>query len=612
MPSSDEMVRDGSDVLLGVLQHRSRQGDADAARQRFRQLMGDAPSFSMELPSWHCQLVARDAEIRLDSDHRLAVVLHGQLYGLPTDDAAGYVLEAYRSRGRGFASELNGSFRLFLFDARQDRALVVTDRVASRKVFAGGDETERWFVTSPSLIPAMDSRPLDLAGVADYVTSGVIHNGRTLFADVRALERACVHEATAAGWSSQPFWRYELQSPGECDEQALSDRLFTLIQESVTRQARRHPIVVSLSGGHDSCTILGILAEYGRPAGLSSVSYSHGEPPPDSDPDVARKIAGLFGVPHQTVESYDGRFWPTLDANVRSAMGYAGFCNEPNIRNHIGAMAREGRCGSLFVGEECWGMPGSKLRSPADALSPLRIYPMTVLRPLFPCIPGRQLEAMRRALRRHHDEIYHRADHLADWQDKKMWFHLDQRLPYRLLPGRELNLGSMVVVCNPLLDNSILDFMMRVPRAMRLDKALFVRTMERRLPEAFRLPRARFAGTHPDWAALFLGHERELNERTRAQASRLDDLIPPAAVALLLEDLKTRSSSRRTEGWGGPLRAGIRVMAGLHPAADRMARPLLDRLAQPLDTTIILKRLLTLRLWLTGEHCRATPLRPAE
>jgi hypothetical protein len=48
-----------------MLQHKGRQADAGAARERFRQVLGDEPSFALDLPGWHCHLVAPRSEVRL-------------------------------------------------------------------------------------------------------------------------------------------------------------------------------------------------------------------------------------------------------------------------------------------------------------------------------------------------------------------------------------------------------------------------------------------------------------------------------------------------------------------------------------------------------------------
>lgn len=610
MPSTHELVQGGAEVLLGMLQHRSRQGDADAARLRFRQVMGDDASFSMELPSWHCHLVARDSEIRIDPERRVAVAFHGQLYDPPAEDPAGHVLEAYLERGPRFLEGLNGNYRLFVLDAREDRVFCVTDRVSTRKVFAGGGDGVLWLATLPSLIPGMDSRPLDLAGVADYVTNGVIHNGRTLFEGARALPPAGVHEATPAGWSSRPYWRYELLSPAKADEPALAEELLFLVRQSIERRVRRQPIVISLSGGYDSCAALALLSERIPPERLAGLSYSHGEPPPESDPEVARQVARLYGLPHEIVDSYGGDFWPTLESNVRVAMGYGEFCNEPNFWDHVRVMARQGRCGSLFVADECWGLMDFHLACPTDVLHFMMILPMTALRPLRACVPAPSFRAMQRALSHHHDEILRRAGHLSDLHDKKDWLHFDQRQPYRTLPWRELHLAPLVPVCNPFMDDTIFDFMRKVPRRLRIDKALFVRTMERHHPKAFQVPRAKFHGTHPDWRALFLEHRAELLDRTRGGASRLDELFPPATVGWLLDRLEAWRPPGRNPAWKRLARAGVRTVGSAHPAADRAMRPLLDESVPSLDPMVVLKRLLALRLWLTAEHCRPTPLSP--
>lgn len=610
MPSTHEVVRDGFEVLLGMLQHKGRQADAGAARERFRQVLGDEPSFALDLPGWHCHLVAPRSEVRLSADGRVALVFHGQLYDPPAGDAAAAALERYLERGRDFVHGLNGSFRLFVFDARQDCALVVTDHLASRMVFAGGGGGELWLVTSPGLVPAMDARPLDPAGIADYMTNGIIHAGRTIFAGARMLEHACVHEATPAGWSSRRHWLYELLSPGRADERELSEELLALVRRAVARRIRRRPIAVSLSGGYDSGSALGILTEQVPPAEMLALSYSDGKPRPDSDPDIAAQVARLCGVPHEAVDSYDGDFWGTLDTNVRTAMGYGEFCNEPHFWHRLRGMAREGRCGTVFFADECWGLMDVRLICRHDVMTFLGMCPVVELQPLRACVPAASFRAMEEAQRRMQDEIWARAAHVTNWHDRKDWLHLDQRQPHRTLPWHELNLVPELAVGNPFLDDDILDFMKRVPRRLRLEKTLFIRTMERHYPQVFRVPRAKLHGTHPDWRGLFLAHAAELETRARAQASRLDGLFPPATVGWLLERMRTGEPMSRPGGWRRLVRSAARVAASLGPVADGTARPLLDRLAPCPDATILLKRLLALRLWLTPEHARATPLSP--
>ena len=230
--------------------------------------------------------------------------------------------------------------------------------------------------------------------------------------------------------------------------------------------------------------------------------------------------------------------------------------------------------------------------------------------PLRACVPAASFRAMAEAQRHMQDEIWARAAHLADWHDRKDWLHLDQRQPHRTLPWHELNLVPGLAVGNPFLDDDVLDFMRRVPRRLRLEKTLFIRTMERHYPQVFRAPRAQFPGAHPAWRGVFRAHRDELEARARGQASRLDGLFPPATVGWLLERMRTGEPMSRPGGWRRLVRSGARLAASLGPVTDRLALPLLDRLAPSPDATILLKRLLALRLWLTPEHARATPLAP--
>src|SRR6185503_16636759 len=120
---------------------------------------------------------------------------------------------------------------------------------------------------------------------------------------------------------------------------------------------------------------------------------------------------------------------------------------------------------AVFVGDECLGWRNYRLADYRDVFASLQIYDVEVLSWLWPLLPNQSqskfadgLEEDLEVLRAVAQEQTH-----GDLHNAKDYLYLDQRLSNLILPWREAVIPDGVAVRSPLLDNDVLDLMMRVP-----------------------------------------------------------------------------------------------------------------------------------------------------
>ncbi len=527
--------------------------------------------------TWGETIVARDEE------RDVTLLLTGELI----NSSARQAVASYNKRGRAFAAELDGSFAAAVVDARKARVLAVTDLVGSRRIFcseaAGGKvvSTRLSDIASPGC-------PLDPVGVALVLATGAALNGRTLFAGVRALERASTHSVTGDGVDSRRYWdqgfsgEHAHRSPA-----ALRRELVGLVRETVRdRRQAASGALLSLSAGLDSRAILGALVAEKGEVDVETFSYAHGAPKPGSDAALARDLAALYGVRHELVESYHGDLGAVIRENARLGSGLANFCDEVDAWTTLAARGPRG----VLVGDECFGWVDVPMRSPEDVLEVVGIRGFDGIAWMARLLPGDVARSFEEALDSQLDEIYERSPDTRDLHDRKDFLYLDQRVTHVLMPWRDSFAGRLGRVQMPFLDRRILDLMQGVPSAMRRDKRLYREAIAEAFPDLLAVPRARRSGYLVNWNHELAAQGPALHAAVGSTGSRLDELVPREVV---LELLARRRGARAGAGYG--LKKAVDFAASRRGLAGRIARAAGARPLRRVDETTVLLRLLVLR-----------------
>jgi len=593
---------------LAICCPRCGGGEKNRVENSLIHITGSKPRISFSTSSFTFHLLcSHSTQIATECRDKLTIILHGEIYNAANGQAE-FLLDHFAKNGINSSSckDINGSFVIFFLDARNDVVGVITDRVNSRKVFCSNYKGKFYLSTSLYLQPIADT-DIDPVGLACYLANGVVHNNRTVFDGVRVLERACVHKLAENGFDSTQYWSYSrfAKSHSGIDQKELQRELSELLIKSVRIRLNGNPkVFLSLSGGYDATAILGILGELKHPK-VSAFSYALGEAEPNSDEYVSKKMASSMSIQHKIVQSYKGNLPDVINHNARMGQGLANFCDEIDAWMEMASGLDATSPSVLFVGDECFGWIDCKLNSNTEVLNSVAIYDFSGLFWLRPLLSQGIFNVLFDALKDELARIVRRCPPTQDYHDRKDFLYLDQRLGNVILPWREFVAGQFAVVRNPFLDNSILDFMLKVPSGLRRGKLLHKATVTDMFPELYRFPRGTTCSYIPNWRREFITQRPAVESLISSEDSKLDEMIPPDIIVKLLKENETRRrsaiSSKRLS-----LKCARRLIGRSSLANKILARWTVS--GETIHRVTLLKRLLVMRRFLADvtSHCIST------
>lgn len=519
----------------------------------------------------------------------VTLVLLGEVVGEKGLLSASEILDRFQRGGADCARDFDGSFVLLFVPETPGPLLVVTDPLNSLKCFI--EETPESFtlVSSLGMLPPRTRSP-DRVGLVSFLANGVIYNNRTIFESVRSLRRASIHTVDAGrGVSSKAYWQYrfdhafERRSRGDLKRE-LASLLFRAAQRRVDPS---ETICLSLSGGYDSTCVLGLLAK-SAPGKVKCFSYMMNRGTAGSDEEIAARMARIAGFDHETVPSFNGDIVDLIRRNAAWGECRANFCGELDFWRNIGADLAGNAV--FFVGDECFGWTGCRLKSEREVLASLPIRLSRSLAPYADCLdleaPAEEFD--REILRLTEDALE------SDLHDTKDFLYLDQRLGNVIMPWRELFAGRYAPVRNVLLDRAVIDFMAHLPSRFRLGKNLYKETVRMMFPELFRVRRAFKPAVNPFKTALF-EQRGAIEEELTAGKSLVDAWLDPEKCRRLLP------SSRPSEALSFKSKAVLfgKKLLKESPLAHSLFSLLPPKPLPAVDPGTLLTRVLLLRNYLS-------------
>lgn len=217
------------------------------------------------------------------------------------------LLALYQQYGTGMLARLRGMFAFALWDARAERLWLVRDRIGVKPfyyTFANGRflfaSEIKALLRHPEVTPRLNEE-----GLYHFLTFLTTPAPHTLFAGIWKLPPGHTLTVDRKGNAHlEEYW--DVFPPGEApprelDEDAVAERILSLLRESVKlRMVSDVPFGVFLSGGIDSSTNVALMAELtDRPVETFSIGYRN--QPAYNEFDYARRVAQLFRTNHHEV-----------------------------------------------------------------------------------------------------------------------------------------------------------------------------------------------------------------------------------------------------------------------------------------------------------------------
>jgi len=442
-----------------------------------------------------------------NEDHTLCIVMAGEVYDYESekrrlieqghrfqvDNDAEFLLHLYEEHGEEFAVKLNGAFVAAIWEPRAQKLLIVNDRLGLRPIyyfehhgflaFASG---VRALLVDPTL-----PRGVDPIAMAQFLTFDYVLGNRTLLGDVRLMPPASLLTFCDGSVTLRSYWVLEFSDLCQpVGEEEYLEGLVHYLQQAVARQAPRDlPAGVLLSGGLDSRAILALLQDCSVAGSLHSFTFGI---PGCDDARFAQEVAALVGTQHHFYELMPSYLLDIGEEGVQLTDGL----NSHAHMHTLATLRTEAEHARLiyigFLGDALMGAHLTRQMwgdYDEDALIRWLFEHTSVLfsqaeqANLFGSDFQRELqdavfESFRAAV------AESQATLVANRQNH---FDLRQRQRRFILNGHEL-LRSQVIVRTPFCDNDLVEFVLKVPPGLRLDRWLLRKAFVRTFPDLAKVP----------------------------------------------------------------------------------------------------------------------------
>lgn len=250
-----------------------------------------------------------------NQDKSLCLVMYGEVYDYPNDylrtlkkshhsspdNHPLLVLNLIEARGIEIVKSLNGSFVLALWDFKKNVLTIANDRYGLRPLYYFWQDHLFVFASemkSILTIPQVKKR-IDVEAVAQFFSFNFIMKDRTLFEEIKILSPASILTFQSVKPNKESYWTLNLKEDSKgFDKKDSLDRAHFLVKQAVQRQLKDGiPKILSLSGGLDSRTILGAVAQLGYK--IPTFTFGTAECP---DRKLAKLIAETLGMENRFFE----------------------------------------------------------------------------------------------------------------------------------------------------------------------------------------------------------------------------------------------------------------------------------------------------------------------
>lgn len=255
---------------------------------------------------------------RVDNRRELRAALEGKGCVPHTDTDAELVLRAYECWGEDCARHILGDFAFAVWDGGNRKLFCARDLLGIRPFYYDFDG--RTFTFSSELRPLLEvpgfQRRLNAGMLGEYLCDRVTSLEETLYQNILRLPPA--HHLVLEDGALR-IDRYFQFDPDKSirygSDEEYAEHFFEIFKEAVSCRLRSQtPVGLWLSGGVDSCSILGMAGQLVKEGVITNrhlASYTMTFSHPDADEqDYLREATGMWG--------FDTHFLDVEDAAVES------------------------------------------------------------------------------------------------------------------------------------------------------------------------------------------------------------------------------------------------------------------------------------------------------
>jgi asparagine synthetase B (glutamine-hydrolysing) len=412
----------------------------------------------------------------------------------PESTVAERLLARYREGGAEALGGLRGAYAVAVWDTREKRLTLITDRYGMRCLYyctAGPlflfGSRYRAFLEQPEFNPSLSEQAL-----AEFLEVGYCLDNRTLFRDVALVPPASILTYRKGELRIEPYWDLAF---GPADDGRGMDEVveeFAARLQSVVQRQAESGMCIPISGGLDSRTLLGFVGKHCPGLKVKAVTFGA---PKSHDVQFGRQIAAVYGYEHTALEVPSdymetfGREGMARTEGTWSVLNYRMSVLEAYFEREGISTMMSGYLGDALTGGHLWPEI-TQLPTVDESFNWIYNHLYGVLfrgeslqRILRPAIYQQVKDEPYRAVRRCFDArpelpLLHRCDYVDLIQRQRR--HISAQIDL---------MRPAVKVLTPFTDPELLDFLLAIPLRLRSNQAAYQEMIRRHLPEVARVPR---------------------------------------------------------------------------------------------------------------------------
>ncbi len=260
------------DAMIKIIEHRGPDGsgikvfeNAGLAHARLSIIdlqTGDQPIHNEDQTIW----TVFNGEIFNYIELRDELKKRGHVFYTQSDTEV--IVHLYEEYGDDFVNQLNGQFAIALYDSRNNRLLLIRDRIGIVPLFYMKIDARLYFASEiKSLLTARNDAPaLNYAALDQIFTFWSAVSPETIFAGIYEVSPGDMLVIEKGGAKTVKYWDWEFPQEGDYlqgSDETLAENLKELLIDATRIRLRSDvPVGAYLSGGLDSSTIVSLIHNY--------------------------------------------------------------------------------------------------------------------------------------------------------------------------------------------------------------------------------------------------------------------------------------------------------------------------------------------------------------
>ncbi|MEZ4751349.1 MAG: asparagine synthase (glutamine-hydrolyzing) [Bdellovibrionota bacterium] len=232
-------------------------------------------------------------------------------------------LHLYKKMGTACLEKLRGEFAFAIWDGRNQTLFAARDRFGIKPLFYTQHKGKLLFASEVKALFAAGVPAIwDEESVLQLCAGMVLHQDRSLFKGIRQIPPGHFLLASKNSMKIQPYWDFNYPEQGKTKNPPMEEAVLEtrrLIEESIKLRLRADVEVgCYLSGGLDSCTVLGI-ANHFSPRPLRAFTLSFGNDSAYDERTIAEEMAKHAGANFEPIPITDQDIVDNFRDSIRHA-----------------------------------------------------------------------------------------------------------------------------------------------------------------------------------------------------------------------------------------------------------------------------------------------------